>query len=170
MVRKSSNFSVALPYLSGAQKMWFWNARVRKYSNLTRNFGRNLRKSQMCCVHCRKYTLYCIPTVAMLPVSGYKVSIEICPIIPVRLFYSCSCTAVRYLVPTWVLVRMLLVSSTYVPVSSTYVPVSVRARTVEQKLKLKLTLYFWHARRSPDKCSNLTRNFESYGSSYCTLT
>ena len=102
---------------------------VRKYSNLTRNFGRNLRKSQMCCVHCRKYTVYCIPTVAMLPVSGYKVSIEICPIIPVRLFYSCSCTAVRYLVPTWVLVRMLLVSSTYVPVSSTYVPVSVRART-----------------------------------------
>ena len=140
---------------------------VRKYSNLTRNFGRNLRKSQMCCVHCRKYTVYCIPTVAMLPVSGYKVSIEICPIIPVRLFYSCSCTAVRYLVPTWVLVRMLLVSSTYVPVSSTYVPVSVRARTVEQKLKLKLTLYFWHARRSPDKSRNLTRNFQSYGSSYC---
>jgi len=170
MVRKSSSFSVALPYLSGAQKMWFWNARVRKYSNLTRNFGRNLRKSQMCCVHCRKYTVYCIPTVAMLPVSGYKVSIEICPIIPVRLFYSCSCTAVRYLVPTWVLVRMLLVSSTYVPVSSTYVPVSVRARTVEQKLKLKLTLYFWHARRRPDKYSNLTRNFQSYGSSYCILT
>ena len=47
MVRKYSSFSVALPYLSGAQKMWFWNAMVRKYSNLTRNFGRNLRKSQI---------------------------------------------------------------------------------------------------------------------------
>ena len=58
---------------------------------------------------------------------------------------------------------MLLVSSTYVQGIS-YVCTGIY--TVEQKLKLKLTLYFWHARRSPDKSRNLTRNFQSYGSSY----
>eukprot|EP01048_Picozoa_sp_COSAG05_P010353 COSAG05_NODE_904_length_6658_cov_17.747065_6_plen_63_part_00 len=61
---------------------------------------------------------------------------------------------------------MLLVSSTYVQGIS-YVCTGIY--TAEQKLKLKLTLYFWHAARSPDKYSNLTCNFQSYGSSYCIL-